>query len=152
MSLMVIDTILPMFLAFAGPNAGPNEIQRVEVEESVDATSVLVYDGDEVTAEIVLWSGDDDRVHLDANFADGEYMRAVIDGDELVEHEASPAADLRVAALVETTAASGWHCAAHVLHMVAECVGPKFLCPLAMVWSACSCSDTFAEDHPNLCE
>jgi hypothetical protein len=125
---------------------------RVEVDESAEATNVFVYDGDEVSAEIVIWSDRDGRVRLDANFSDGEYLRTVLDGNELVEHEASPAAELRVAALVETTAAGGWHCAAHVLHMVAECVGPKFLCPLAMVWSACSCSETFAESHPKLCE
>jgi hypothetical protein len=103
-----------------------------------------------VIAEIVLWFDGDGRVRLDANFDDGEYIRAVLDGDELVEHEASPAADLRVAELGQT-AAAGWSCALHVVEMVAGCVGPLIVCPLTMVLAACACADDFAEEHPVLC-
>jgi hypothetical protein len=133
------------------PQPPTRDDSRVEIEESNGTTSVLVYEGDDVTAEIVLWLDGDDHVRLDANFEDGEYLRAVLDGDELVEHEASPAAADRVTQMLEATSARGVSCALHVLHMVAECVGPKVFCPLAMVWSACTCSETFASKYPDLC-
>jgi hypothetical protein len=135
--------IIPLFLALAGPP----ETHRVEVNPGADVTGVLVYDGDEVTAEIVLWSEGDDRVRLDANFDDGEYLRVVVEGDKLVEFEASPDLAGRMAAVEAAVRAprhdgdtEGWGaCALHAVMAVAEFASANPWAIASTIAAACEC-------------
>lgn len=68
---MVANTIFPLVLALGGPN----NIQRVEVNESSAATSVLAYDDTgEVAAEIIV-----------RRTGDGEVMLSRLRGRQLLD-------------------------------------------------------------------
>lgn len=145
---------LAILTAFAGPPgyARP-QFADVEVVRDAGSTHVLAYDQDgEIAAEVSVRPDGDGPIRLDATFADGEYLRAVSDGDGLLEYDATENAELHIAALVEAMEAEdGNECLYAVSEMVGGCIAVHWFCPALMVFAGCACNPDFAEEHPSLC-
>lgn len=139
---MVANTILPMVLALGGPT----DIQRVEVNESAAATSVLVYDDTgEVGAELVVRQTDDGELMLDALFPDGLYVSVITDGDAVtVESDDAEEAAARMGEIhdfllqAEPQAAPG-PCAIALATGVFHAVTANPLVVVEAVLAACEC-------------
>lgn len=64
--------------------APPFEVADVEIEQVDNAAHLATYDAEgENTATLSVWVDEDGRTHLDADFADGLYLSATVDGEEV---------------------------------------------------------------------
>ena len=155
----MVNTILPLVLAFGGPT----EIQRVEVNESPAATSVLAYDDtDELAAEIIVRRTDDGEVMLDALFPDGLYMSVVTDGDHVTidsddaEEVAARISEIQAALPPDSTLAKipKWAmCAGKAVFAAASCSsGGLIWCAGSTLYAACECIEWVSKGEKSCTE
>lgn len=148
-------TILSWALLSTAPPSQPSfDISRVELERGSDAVSMFAYDdAGEVVAEFSVWLVEGDP-QIAANFADGLYLFAEVDGDDVtIECSEVGCSDEVVArlAVVEDlladteTTDGGWKCNLHVAITIYHCATLNFLgCGLGAVASVCECSEEVA--------
>lgn len=81
------STVFSWVLAVAPPATfDTTSVSDIQVASSNEAAEILVYDDEgEVSATLVIWLDADQRLRLDADFADGLYLStAVVDGEDPV--------------------------------------------------------------------
>jgi hypothetical protein len=73
------------------------DVSDVEVSTGSRSTHWATFDADgDQSGELVVWADADNQLHLDANFADGLYMSALVDseGGGIVHRESDNAAEV----------------------------------------------------------
>jgi hypothetical protein len=152
---MLTATIFSWVLAAApGPSTPTDEAPppRAEVTSGPDWAGVLTYDdAGEVSAEIVVWSVDQE-IRVDAVFPDGASMNATVVDGELADIECDDCASAREQIeavlddmpLVETLQASWLKCAGYAALTVGElATGHPWLAVPTAVLAACECLEAY---------
>jgi hypothetical protein len=68
------------------------DVSDVEVSTGSRSTHWATFDADgEQSGEVVVWVDTDNQLHLDATFADGRYMSALVDSEGIVDPESDNA-------------------------------------------------------------
>src|SRR5262245_42556670 len=73
--------ILSLVLGLTPPATSPSvfDVSDAEIELGERSLHLSTFDADgDQSAEVVLWADNHDRVHMDANFADGLYVSALV--------------------------------------------------------------------------
>jgi hypothetical protein len=76
--------ILSLVLGLSPPSTSPRafDVSDTEIKHGADSIHLAAFavDGDQ-SAEVVIWADTKARVHVDANFADGLYLSALVNRD-----------------------------------------------------------------------
>lgn len=160
-------TASPIFswvLAVAPPATTPFDaasVSHIEVVSANEATEVLVHDeAGEISATLVIWIDSDERVRLDADFADGLYLSAaVVDGeDPVIESNNRAQVAERMATIMGhadelgfpdggTMSASIGGCGWGVISTAAACAAVRpIFCVVGGVITACNCLPLIVEE------
>lgn len=154
---MLTATIFSWVLA-AAPEAGPNTTAstppRTDVTRGPDWARVLAYDdAGEVSAEIVVWTVDEE-IRVDGMFPDGASMTATVLDGELADVECVDCASAREQigavlddmSLPEALQASWLRCAGYAALTVGEiATGHPWLAVPTAVLAACECIEAYDE-------
>jgi hypothetical protein len=146
-------TIIALALALAinpPPSKPQFDVATAEVERWDSSSHLLIYDEQgELSASLVIWGEPGEPLRLDANFADGVHLFAVIADGELVEIESDDADEVasRMAVIDDFLAnqpdqvPTGWlTCAAKTAATVYYCAAANpVLCISGTVLAACDC-------------
>jgi hypothetical protein len=150
-------TLLSWVLAVAPatPTDFDTRVSDIEVVTANDAAEVLVYDGaGEVSAVLVIWIDSEQRVRLDADFADGLYLSTVVDGeDPVIESNNRAVVAERLSTIMDntsalddvapddgTTTAGIGGCAWSAIGTASACAGVRpIFCVVGAAVMACNC-------------
>lgn len=146
---MFSSIVIPMVAAVlaSAPESPPDTftVERVEVDRSDTSVHLIPLDANgEPTGEVVFWVDGDERIHLDANFADGHYLSATVDGEDVTietdDREQVAARVDEIRASLDGTEASLGGCGWAVAGAVAGCVAViPWACVGGAIVSACEC-------------
>jgi hypothetical protein len=139
------STLLSWVLSSAPVSQPPPsfDVADVAFDQTADTAQVTALDSDgEVVAEIVFWADSVGQPMIAANFSDGLYMLASIDGDvSSVDTDDGATVHARLLTIQAAMPAAGsWlHCGLHVLAGAAACAVASVPCPIDAVLVACAC-------------
>lgn len=149
-------TIIALALAAAPTDKiAPFDVADAEVVTGESSTQLTAYDAEgEVAAELVVWADPTGRSHVDAVFADGLYLSAIITGDgQQVEFDSDNVAEVAArmnvidSYLATSQPQEGWGwCAGSVAVFATGCITSSAPAIVSgAVGITCNCVPLFVE-------
>jgi hypothetical protein len=159
----IITTVALAVTSPSTPTSTPParfDVSDVEVSTGSRSTHWATFDGEgDQSGEVVVWVDADSQLHLDANFADGRYMSALVDseGQGIVDLESDNAAEVagritEIRAFLDSdppgsTEGRELWCLASVV-LATTCVGGSFVgCVGGGVGIVCNCMPLWEEGY-----